>query len=63
MRLDQARCYAAPDVFVGGEEVGHVVRLYGFHNPAWSPSEFLDDLASAAEKDAEGDEWLTEEVD
>lgn len=52
VRLDQARCFTAlPDMFCGGEEVGHVVRLYGFHGPAWSPSAFLDDLAGAAERD------------
>jgi hypothetical protein len=39
-------------MFHGGEEVGHVIRLYGYHDPSASPDEFLDDLATAAERDA-----------
>jgi hypothetical protein len=55
VRLDQARCFTVPDMFCGGEEVGHIVRLHRFHGPTGSPSQFLDDLAAAAEHDAEQD--------
>ena len=30
-----------------------MIRLYGFHGPNASPDKFLDDLATAAERDAE----------
>jgi hypothetical protein len=52
LRLVQAQCLGTTDVFVGGEELGHVVRLYHFHGRTGSPSQFLDDLAAAAERDA-----------
>ena len=55
VRLDQARCFTVADMFVGGEEIGHVVRLHRFHGPTGSPSQFLDDLAAAAERDVEQD--------
>jgi hypothetical protein len=58
VRLDQARCFTVADMFCGGEEVGHIVRLHHFHAPTGSPSQFLDDLAAAAEQDVEQDaEW------
>lgn len=53
VRLDQARCFTVADMFIGGEEVGHIVRLHHFHGRTGSPSRFLDDLAAAAEQDAE----------
>jgi hypothetical protein len=51
VRLDQARCFTVPDMFCHGEEVGHIVRLHSSHGVTGSPSQFLDDLAGAAEKD------------
>ncbi|MFZ0118113.1 MAG: hypothetical protein WAL99_01415 [Pseudonocardiaceae bacterium] len=51
VRLDRACRYTELGIFAGGEEVGHVVRLHHFHGPTGSPSQFLDDLAGAAEKD------------
>jgi hypothetical protein len=36
----------------GGEEVDHIVRLHHFHGRTGSSSQFLDDLAAAAEQDA-----------
>jgi len=54
-RLDRAHCFTVPDVFCAGEEVGHAVRLHYFHGATGSPSQFLDDLAGAAENDAKQD--------
>jgi hypothetical protein len=51
VRLEDAGCFVGGE-FIGGEQVGHVVRLHCFHGPTGSPTAFLDDLANAAARDA-----------
>jgi len=63
VHIDKAMKLTEQGRVVEGDEVRHLVRLHCFPGHTGSPSQFLDDIASAAEQDVVNQEWQSGGVD